>query len=227
MDSDRHREDRIIASWVGNAAAWRMAVHESRIESRRRVTDRAIVEVVLEESPASLLDLGCGEGWLCRALSAHGIETVGVDGIAELIGSARDSASGDYRTLTYDQIAAGDLRLCVDTVVSNFSLLGKQSVERVFQAVPALLGPRGRFIVQTLHPLEACPDMPYSDGWRSGSWNGCGGGFSDPAPWYFRTLDSWIELFTSNGFRLREIREPCYPQQANPVSIIFVSSLRD
>jgi hypothetical protein len=76
--------------------------------------------------------------------------------------------------------------------------------------------------VQTLHPVAAGGDLPYRDGWRRGSWSGCGPGFIDPAPWYFRTLESWAVLFADNGFRLRETREPVHPETGSPASLIFI-----
>lgn len=106
----------------------------------------------------------------------------------------------------------------------NFSLLGKQSVEALCKAVPALLNPQGSLIVQTLHPAAACGDLPHEDGWSQGSWDGCGQDFSDPAPWYFRTLESWLRLFADSGLRLLELREPLHPMTHNPVSMIFIAA---
>ena len=47
-----------------------------RIESRRLATDGAIVAAVVEERARSVLDVGCGEGWLSRALSERGVRVV-------------------------------------------------------------------------------------------------------------------------------------------------------
>jgi hypothetical protein len=99
----------------------------------------------------------------------------------------------------------------------------KESVDGLFGAIPALMKSHGSFIVQTLHPLTACGDLPYQDGWREGSWYGFSAAFTDPAPWYFRTLESWIALFKSNGFQLLEMREPCHPKTEKPVSVIFIA----
>lgn len=67
MAGDNRRQ--LGHSWRANALAWTRAVRESRIESRRLATDRAIIEAVLARQPERVLDLGCGEGWLCRALA--------------------------------------------------------------------------------------------------------------------------------------------------------------
>ncbi len=79
--------------------------------------------------------------------------------------------------------------------------------------------------MQTLHPLMACGDGPYVDGWRTGSWAGFGDDFSDPAPWYFRTTESWIRLLRDCGFRLVEMREPLHPISRKPISLILVAEV--
>jgi 2-polyprenyl-3-methyl-5-hydroxy-6-metoxy-1,4-benzoquinol methylase len=91
---------RLRRSWIANATAWREAVREQRIESRRLVTDAAVVSAVLAESPRRVLDLGCGEGWLGRALSGHGIAVTGVDGSAPLIEAARSLGGATFLTLS-------------------------------------------------------------------------------------------------------------------------------
>jgi hypothetical protein len=126
---------------------------------------------------------------------------------------------------SYEEIAAGKLNISVDVIVCNFALLGKESVEGVFRATPSLLNAHGAFIVQTLHPFVACDDFPYQDGWREGSWAGFSAAFTDPAPWYFRTLESWIKLFLDSGFRLLEVREPLHPKTQKPASVIFIAEV--
>ncbi|RFQ41343.1 class I SAM-dependent methyltransferase, partial [Pseudomonas sp. ATCC 13867] len=54
---------RIRHSWQANADAWTRAVREQRIESRRLVTDAAILSAVAAGPARRLLDIGCGEGW--------------------------------------------------------------------------------------------------------------------------------------------------------------------
>jgi len=227
MGIDPLSDAKILDAWQRNAAPWTSAVREQQIESRRLVTDQAIIEATLSRSPRSVLDLGCGEGWLARALAARSIEAIGIDAVPALIEQARLAGGGDFRVMTYEDVAAGKLNASVDAVVCNFALLGNESVAGLFGAVRSLLNPHGSLLVQTLHPLVACGDQPYLDGWREGSWAGFNADFRDPAPWYFRTLESWIRLFAEHGFRLLELREPLHPQTHQPASVIFIAQVAD
>jgi len=217
------RERSIIDSWQRNSGPWTVAVREGRIDSRRLVTDQAIVDAVMSRAPRRVLDLGCGEGWLARQLSAHGVAVVGVDAMPALISAAQAAGGGDFRLMSYADIAAGRLGRSFDLLASNFALLGKQSVEDLIRSAPRLLRERGSLVVQTLHPLVACGDLPYHDGWREGSWAGFDASFTDPAPWYFRTLESWTRLLVESGFQLLELREPIHPRSGRPASVILVA----
>ena len=193
-------DEQIVDSWRKNASPWTAAVRENQIATRRLVTNKAIVDAVLSRSPRTVLDIGCGEGWLARALAEHGIQPIGVDVVPALIEQARAAGGGEFSVASYESIAAGDLDVTVDVAVANFSLIGKESVEGVINRVPSLLNDGGAFIIQTLHPVSSCGDESYTDGWRAGSWAGFSPEFSDPAPWYFRTMESWEQLLTNSGF---------------------------
>lgn len=220
-----HSDEQIIASWRRNAAPWTAAVRGQQIESRRLITDAAIIDAVRGRHPQSVLDVGCGEGWLLRAISAQASIRVGIDVTPELIAAAQVSGGGEFHVASYDDLAQGVLAARFDVVACNFALIGERSVDRLLASVPSLLNPDGAFIVQTLHPRLACGDAPYEDGWRAGSWAGFSNDFRDPAPWYFRTLESWQRLFATHGLRLREQREPLHPLTGQPVSMIFIAEV--
>jgi SAM-dependent methyltransferase len=194
--------DQLRRSWIANASAWRDMVREQRIESRRLVTDAAIVSAVLDTRPRSVLDLGCGEGWLARALVAHGIVVTGVDASPPLIEAARALGGGTFLVAGYEELPIGT---SFDTIVANFSLLDDR--------LPTL-PPHRHFIVQTLHP--AFVGGPYEDGWRTETLDG----WTEPMPWYFRTIESWMRAL--GGYARVEIREPMWPERAAPASMIFV-----
>ncbi|MGY6277379.1 class I SAM-dependent methyltransferase [Methylomonas sp. MgM2] len=224
--ADQANDRRILASWAANAGPWTAAVREGQIAGRRLATDRAIIDAVVACAPQSVLDIGCGEGWLVRALTERGIQAAGVDAIPALIEQARQAGPEAYYLASYQDIAQGRFRFQADALVCNFSLFGKTSVEALFTAAAGLLHAHGRLIVQTLHPHAACGDQPYKDGWRAGSWQGFSPDFSHPPPWYFRTLAGWADLFAGNGFEIAEIREPVNPETGQPLSILFTANAK-
>ena len=215
-------------SWEANAQAWTRAVRECRIESRRLATDSAILRAVLDQSPRRVLDVGCGEGWLCRALSSKGVETVGVDGSTALIEFARAAGGGQFQLLPYDELTASPERVGrneYDVVICNFALL-QEDIIPLTAALQALLRPGGVLLIQTVHPWSARGDGPYLDGWRTEHFATMGDGFAEPMPWYFRTLSSWVAAIGRAGFEIREIREATDPHSCNPLSLLFVAAPR-
>ncbi len=208
--------------WRRHSDAWIDAVRARRIPSRVTVTDQALVDAILDYRPDTLLDLGCGEGWLARRLAPLGIEVTGIDAAPDLIDAARQAGGGLFMVAGYDALPAALGTFAM--AVSNFALLGKEPVEYLFANLPPLL-PGGHFIVQTLHPLVACGEQLYRDGWRQDSWAAFSAAVAEPPPWYFRTLESWVRLFGAHGLRLLETREPRTPATGQPASVIFIAAV--
>ena len=198
-------EGQLAQSWIANAAAWSAAVREQKIESRRAGTDAAIVEAVLAQQPQTVLDLGCGEGWLARALAAHGVQVTGIDGSPALIDAARELGGGEFFVLPYRDV--GLLGREFDVAVANFALL-----EETLPEVPART-----FVIQTIHPSFA-----ETSGWQVETFATMPGEWHEPMPWYFRTLDSWREVLGRAGFTVVEEREPRHPETGKPLSLIVV-----
>lgn len=215
-------DEKILDSWKKNAAPWSKAIQEKEIASREKVTNKAIIDSVLSVSPKNVLDIGCGEGWLVRALSLEGVSVKGIDAVDGLIEVAKAKSDDDFRVVEYENLSANIFEEKFDLAVCNFSLIGKESVEHVFKVIPSLLNKGGHFIVQTLHPHVSCGDLPYSDSWREGSWDGFSKNFVDAAPWYFRTLESWIDLYNDNGFKLVKVKEPINSETGIVASLLLI-----
>lgn len=220
-------DEKIIESWKKNVNPWVTAIRNGEINSRVQTTDQAIFDAVSRTSPKSVLDIGCGEGWLVRKLTKAGFDTLGIDVVPELINAAIKEGAGRYKVLTYEDISYDVLNEKYDVVVSNFSLLGNESVTNIFGKLPSILADGGYFIVQTIHPITGNDQTEYKDGWRKGSWDGFNETFTDPAPWYFRTLESWRSLFEANGFKLERIEEPINKSTGVATSIVFVGRIEN
>ena len=224
MSDDVSAADRLTHSWDDNAEAWTTAVREGRIESRRVATDRAIMDAVLQRRPARVLDVGCGEGWLCRALRQHGVICTGVDGSFELIRAARSAEpEGAYHLLRYEDFHRLTQLVEVeslDVAVCNFALL-HEDVQPILRALHTVLHPGGVLLIQTVHPWIAAEASEYVDGWRSENfaWSDCS--FPRAMPWYFRTLESWVSTIRDAGFAFDYLAEPMHPQSRKPLSLLL------
>jgi 2-polyprenyl-3-methyl-5-hydroxy-6-metoxy-1,4-benzoquinol methylase len=213
-------------SWSPNAAAWTEAVRSQLIESRRVATDAAILEAIIARAPRRVLDCGCGEGWLCRALNDQHIDTVGIDVSPELIAAARRKGDGDYRVCSYAELSteAEQVSAPFDVVVCNFSLL-EEKLEPFLGSLTRLLGSGGTLLIQTVHPFSN-PEQPYQSGWRTEGFRDFGGAFPELMPWYFRTLADWLNLLRGGGLEVQEIREPLHPTTEGPLSLILAATCR-
>ena len=218
-------DEKIVDSWLKNAFPWTAAIRDGQIESRKLITNDAIIKAVASRAPKTAVDIGCGEGWLAHRLAEQGVEVLGTDVVPELIAQAQAAGKGRFQVASYEDMAEGKITGKFDVAVCNFALLGRESVDGLFRVVPQLLNSAGAFIVQTIHPVIGCGDQPYLDGWRQGSWAGFSNDFTDPAPWYFRTTETWVRLFIDNGFTVKEIREPVNPKTQKAASIIFVGEI--
>jgi SAM-dependent methyltransferase len=214
---------RLLRSWDANADAWSEAVRGGAIESRRLATDAAILGAIRGQGPRRLLDVGCGEGWLCRAFSEDPVTCVGVDGSAALVASAAQAGGGTFIALTYEALAEAPEALGegdFDLIVCNFSLLGEDLVP-LLRSLGRLLASGGTLLIQTVHPWSAHGDGPYRDGWRTERFDGFGGAFAEPMPWYFRTLSSWLAVLRDGGYDLRTLAEPPHPSTGEPLSLLL------
>ncbi len=216
-------EEKIIQSWKKNAGSWISLIGRNGIPSREVATNAAILNAVTALQPQSVLDLGCGEGWLSAALAQQGITVTGTDVVPELINYAAQHIKGIFHVAGYDDISKGRFQFGkhFDTIVSNFALLGKESVDNILPCLPALLQPDGTLLIQTLHPWAYKGLGDYFTGWKQGSWDGLGDGFTEPYEWYFRTLEDWTGLLHQSGFGHVEHTDVRHPQNGNLLSVIF------
>ncbi|YAF94094.1 MAG: class I SAM-dependent methyltransferase [Nodularia sp. CChRGM 3473] len=223
-----NNEQQILHSWAVNAKPWTRIVRDKKIESRILITDKAIVEAVVETQPKTFLDIGCGEGWLCYELFSRGFNGWGVDGISDLIESARCMGDVRFVVSSYSDLPSQKFGVInqFSCFICNFSILGEHTLHEIAEAGQSLLESGGKIIIQTLHPVISCGDFPYENGWRKTSWTGIADESFHPAPWYFRTVESWIHDFHLRNYQLLKLLEPYHPITKKPASIIFIFERR-
>lgn len=222
------KETTIISSWHKNASAWIDIIARQGIPSRILATNNAIIDAVMEQHPGTVLDLGCGEGWLCRELVKHGIQVTGTDLSPELIRKANETTTGTFYVASYDDISTGNFVFenRFDVIVINFALIGKESVDNLLAKLPGLLHHGGVLLIQTLHPIVRIAAGDYTSGWKEGSWDGLGDQFVQPYQWYFRTLEDWLSLLQASGFGSVQHTTVSHPETAAPLSLILTCRIQ-
>lgn len=218
-----NKEQHILDSWKINAPHWIEVIEGNAIESRRLATNNAIITAVVNARPGTVLDIGCGEGWLAKELSTRGMQVTGVDAISELIEKARQKCPGNFITASYQEIAGNHIlgESKFDAIVINFALISKESTEELLMALPSLLNTNGNLFIQTLHPHNRKAIEDYKTGWKAGSWDGLGDKFTEPYDWYFRTTEDWLLLLEKSGFQQLKTTDVLHPQSGALLSIIF------
>lgn len=104
----------------------------------------ALVELLNPKAGESILDLGCGDGYLTQRLAASGATVLGVDSSPQMVAAAKergvDARCVSGETLTFDQQ--------FDAVFSNAALHWMSDHDAVLQGVHRALKPRGRFVAE-------------------------------------------------------------------------------
>jgi len=220
----QNNEQKLADSWIINADAWTESVRLQQIESRKVATDRVAIEAIIARNPKKVLDIGCGEGWLSRAVSNFGIEVVGIDGSDKLIDYANAEGGAQFIHLNYEQLVANPEQVGrnYDVVICNFSLLSEE-LSPLLRTLSSVLSNEGVIMIQTLHPFNV-QDEPYEDGWREETFKGMGEGYSSSMPWYYRTMGSWLREVESAGLRLVDIKEPLNPKSGKPFSLLMTTA---
>lgn len=215
-------KNEVLQSWQQNAGEWIHAIQGHTIASRK-FTNPAIVETIKQYKPSTVLDLGCGEGWLTRALSNKDTFVTGVDGTKELVEHAKTLSNNPFYTLNFEEIIAGMPipNAPFDAVVLNFCLYLKDGLIPLFLALKNQLTANGHIFIQTLHPSFLLMNkLPYQSQWVEDSWKGLPGNFTQPHRWYARTLEDWFAVFDEAGLATT-LKEPIN-DAGLPVSLIFI-----
>jgi 2-polyprenyl-3-methyl-5-hydroxy-6-metoxy-1,4-benzoquinol methylase len=201
-----------IAAWA--AAADRVGdFGEEGDFTRQQLLNPAIFRLLGPVVGRTVLDAGCGQGYLCRLLARQGAVVTGVEPAEPWYRSAVAREQEERLGITYLQ---ADLSACAlaegayDAVVANMVLMDIPDYRAAARRCVAALRPGGRFVVSLVHP---CFEAPSAD-WASG---GCVAVTEYVrehirqqafAPLFHRPLSSYLNLLIEEGTVLREIVEP-------------------
>ncbi len=212
----------IIKSWEKNASEWVKVIDAQRIASRK-FTNPAILQVLKDTPSRRILDIGCGEGWLTRSITAMGKQGVGLDAIGPLLENARQKGPESFYQMSYEDIMAGRTvpEAPYDSIVFNFCLYQDKGLTELFRATKKALSSNGSIVVQTLHPYFLLDNgLAYKSQAITDSWKGLPGNFKDGHRWYARTVEDWFFVFAESHMKVIDLKE-ITDDKGQPISLIL------
>ena len=119
----RSELDDVRAFWDKVARDWRTQVGDEGDANRRLNSDPVLWRFLGDVTGLSVLDVGCGTGYLSRQLLRRGAVARGVDLSANMIALAREA----YREIDFQVDSASSLGTVadssIDAVVANYVLM--------------------------------------------------------------------------------------------------------
>ena len=146
--------------WEGHASWWIEGFTEG---ADPEYEDQIIPLAVAEQGGADrVLDLGCGDGQIARALASSGVSVVGVDPTTNQIDVAAERAGGPV----FAQAGAAVLPFsdgAFDGVIACLVFEHIDDVDAAIGEVARVLRPGGRFTFMLNHPLLQTPGSGWID----------------------------------------------------------------
>lgn len=131
----------------------------------------------------NILEIGCGEGFIARALAEKGATIMASDIAPELIAIAREKGEGpEYHVGSSDDLSWVRLRT-QDVVVAVLTLQNTERLEEVMKQVSRSLVPGGRFVFVLNHPAFRIP--------KATAW-----GYDEATATQFRRVDAYLSART-------------------------------
>ena len=158
-----------------------------------------------------VLDAGCGEGYLARALAARGAHVTGIDLSSRLIALARardPSGSIDYQVADLSQPLPAAAR-GVDAAATYLVLNDVRDFRGFAATLAASLAPGGRLVLAINNPYSAVTDRHVTDYFESGAVSRYRGLWEAGirAHYHHRTLEDYLDAFHAGGLRLAKLAD--------------------
>ncbi len=157
----------ISKAWDELAEKWSSFTLDQGDFNRQHIIDPAIFHMLGSVNGLSILDAGCGNGYLCRLLAKKGAKMVGVDISKRFIEIARQKEKETPLGILYYSGTLSNLEMLgnkrFDIVISNLALMDVLHLEKAMMEINRVLKEDGRLIFSILHP---CFSTPPVHGWE-------------------------------------------------------------
>jgi 2-polyprenyl-3-methyl-5-hydroxy-6-metoxy-1,4-benzoquinol methylase len=149
-------DKQISQAWDKLADKWANRFTEHGDMNRKYIIDPTLFRLMGKVKGLSILDAGCGHGYLCRLLAKKGANMVGVDLSKSFIEMARQKEKAAPLGITYYHRSLSDLAIfqneTFDMVVSNLALMDVLDQKKAIGELHRVLKKNGRLIFSIMHP---------------------------------------------------------------------------
>jgi SAM-dependent methyltransferase len=136
--------------------------YDSTWSSSTRQFIQPLLDAAKVSAKMSILDVGCGPGYVSAAARERGAVSIGVDFSEEMIAIAKKMFSGiEFRHSDAQNLPFAESSF--DRVVANFALLHLANPERAMAEAARVLKPAGRFAFTTWAKVEENPFVKLVD----------------------------------------------------------------
>jgi ubiquinone/menaquinone biosynthesis C-methylase UbiE len=214
-----------------------------------------MLQAIGEPNGLTILDAGCGEGYLSRILARKGAAVTGVDTSAKLIEAARTQNLVDALTISFDVASVDELPYTdnrFDLVVCNHLLNDLPDPSKPIGEFARILRDGGGLVILMLHPCfynKHAEREQATNGLIASSYfdtrsieqafevDGLTSPVANTA--WFRPLEFYTEALRRSGFMITSLTEPHpSPEQVQadvwwrkaftrPLFMLLVTQLRD
>lgn len=218
-----------MSDWDDSASAWIASQGEHGDKGRRYVLDRCMRERIEGRGRARALDVGCGEGRLCRMMRSWGVaETTGIDPTRALLEHARMlDADSQYDEGVAEALPYADASF--DLVVSCLSLIDIPDFRTAIAEMARVLAPDGTLLIANLTPMATTSGPRWvRDLFGGRSHFGVDDYMDESSKWeewrgiriqnFHRPLSAYMQAFLANGLQLAHFDEPM-PDGGDPAWI--------
>ncbi len=207
--------------WNRVADDWDIQVGAEGDSNRILNSDPVLWDFAGDVTGLSVLDAGCGTGYLAKKLHERGADVIGVDLSERMIEVARTRVPGiDFRVESCSNLSSIQDR-SIDMVVANYVLMDTPDLQKTMQAFHRVLKDVGIVIVIFSHPcfpqgratvstdgesIQYQWDFPYFEQRKciDPPW----GHFTSEFIWFHRPLSDYWKAFKTTGFNVLDFEEP-------------------
>lgn len=207
--------------WNRAAADWEIQVGHNGDSNRQMNSDPVLWAFAGDVRGLTVLDAGCGTGYLTQKLSEKGATATGVYFSERML----DIARRNYPHLEFQLDSCTTLATLPDAhfdlIVSNYVLMDTPDLDETVRAFSRVLKPNGTAVLVFSHPCfpQGKAFRAEADGLISYTWpfsyfepKRCveppWGHFTESFIWFHRPLSDYWKAFTKAGFRVVDFEEP-------------------